>query len=142
MSESMDSKMNSTAEFSTQLLEAVTRGSLDEILLLLNKGADPNYRDPLDGSTCLHRLAEEGDLTAIELLLDRRADLNVETQNTSTSPLGIASLAGRTLVAKFLLARGARLTAYENSSGLIEKCRSSNLDEIATILELATSAGQ
>ena len=84
----------STAIVSTQLLECAAQGKAEEIRRLLGAGANPNFRDILDGSTGLHHAAASGHKIALQLLLDAGADPNTATQSTSATPLGIAASTG------------------------------------------------
>ncbi len=51
------------------LLYAVSRGHVDTVIFLLNKGADPNARDPHDASTVLHLACESAEYEIVKLLL-------------------------------------------------------------------------
>ena len=118
-----------------RLLDVVANGDLIEISQLLTAGADPNFPDVLNGSTCLHRLAATGHVPAIKLLLDNGANPNIVTQNTSSSPLGIAALAGQIETVDLLVSRGARLSALEKATGLVQECRDCGYVRIAQAIE-------
>ena len=126
--------MKSTAIESTELLEIVESGDISRIAALIEKGANPNFRDVLDGSTCLHRIAGTAEYAALEFLLKHGADPNILTQNTAASPLGIAASAGRLENVELLLKNDARLSTRELSTGLIEEIREYGFDEIVQLL--------
>ncbi len=130
--------MGSTAIISTKLLEIVGNGDVVEISRLIEAGANPNFPDVFDGSTCLHRVAAKGHVDAIELLLSKGANPNIATENTSASPLGVASLAGQVEVVELLIANGAKLSEHEIATGLLKECRDAGYSQIATIIESAS----
>lgn len=127
--------VESTAVVSTELLGIVGRGDIAEISGLLDAGANPNFQDVFDGSTCLHRIAAKGHLAVIELLLSKGADPNLVTQNTSASPLGVAALAGQEGVVDLLIANGAKLSQSEIATGLVQECRDCGHARIAEAIE-------
>jgi ankyrin repeat protein len=130
--------MDHTHNPSFELLETITTASLHEISRLLDAGANPNTRDVLDGSTCLHQLASTGRLDAIQLLLSRGADPNILTQNTTTSPLAVAALAGKETTVDLLIENGALLSQSELTSNLIEECQTLGYHKIANFLKSLT----
>ena len=105
------------------------------------RGADPNFRDVLNGSTCLHHLAAKGHVEAIGLLLSNGADPNLVTQNTSATPLGVAALVGRDETVNLLIANGARLSQPEVASDLLQECRDSGYGRIADVIESTATGG-
>ena len=127
--------MKAIAMINAQLLETVGKGDVEQMSELLDSGADVNFRDVMNGSTCLHQAAANGHVAALHLLLKAGADPNIVTQNTSTSPLGIASLAGHRNAVELLMSNGAQLSNDEVVTGLIDECRSLGHHEIAAILE-------
>jgi ankyrin repeat protein len=98
-----------------RLQEAVLRGQIDVVRLLLNSGADPNTRTT-QGSTLLHDAALKGHLEMAALLLDRGAKVNLPNAAGAT-PLHDAALGGSVPVAALLIARGADVNARDKESG-------------------------
>jgi ankyrin repeat protein len=129
--------MISTAVISNELLEAASKGTLSEIMRLIAAGANPDFRDVLDGGTSLHRTVGRGDLAATQFLLSCGANPNIPTVNTSTSPLGIAALAGNRELVYLLLAAKADLTSDEIATGLLMECRECGFADIANTIEAA-----
>lgn len=118
-----------------ELLAASSEGKLSEIDRLIALRANPNFRDVLHGGTCLHHAVGNGDLSATRRLLEHGADPNITTQNTSTSPLGIAALAGNEAMVELLLASDARISEDELVTGLLSECRELGFNDIADMIE-------
>ena len=66
------------------LLKAVRDEDLDIIRLLVEKGADVNYRGSL-GHSALHYAAEKSDPRFAQYLLERGADVDARTLGGTTS---------------------------------------------------------
>ena len=91
-------------------LHGAALGNMIElVVLLLQRGADPNGQDE-DGRTPLHHLhstrAKTDSVEVISLLLDAGAAID-GLDHTGTTPLCHAVRKGRAEAARFLLARGA-----------------------------------
>jgi len=83
----------------------------------VRRGGKLDVRAP-DGTTLLHRAAEDGLLSSIRYLISKKADLNARTTAGGT-PLMFAASNGKSKVIKELLAAGAdpRLTVlWDNNS--------------------------
>ena len=130
--------MNSTAVISNELLEVASSGSISDIERLIAAGANPNFRDVLDGGTCLHRTVGRGDLVATRVLLASGANPNIVTVNTSTSPLGVAALSGNRELVDLLLSAKASLSRDEIASGLLRECCDEGFADIANAIEAAS----
>lgn len=92
----------------TQLVpleDAAACGDLSTVRLLLNSGADPNYRDR-EGWSAIHWAAEEGHLDVVLLLLEHGANVNA-VSSYGTSPLHCAANGGHNNVVSELLQYGA-----------------------------------
>jgi beta-lactamase regulating signal transducer with metallopeptidase domain len=87
------------------LVEEAQRGNHEEILRLLDAGADINGIVHGDG-TALIAAAHRGQLDVVRLLLDRGADVNVGSQGDGT-PLINAAQKGHLQIVLLLLERGA-----------------------------------
>jgi len=120
-------------ELQSLLFAAAKRGALDEIRRLVDQGADVNSRDIMHGGTCLHKAAKNE--AATRLLLELGADPNIATQNTDTSPLGSAALAGRTIIVKLLIAHGAKLSQGEYDTDLLTEIRALGFKEITDLID-------
>ncbi|KAI9926349.1 hypothetical protein MW887_004113 [Aspergillus wentii] len=92
----------------TQLVpleEAATCGDLFTVQLLLNNGADPNYRDR-EGWSAIHWATEEGHWDVVLLLLKYGANVNA-VSSYGTSPLHCAANGGHDNIVSELLRLGA-----------------------------------
>jgi len=97
----------------TPLYAAVNRGNLELARVLINAGANLEYR--YYGSTPLHAATTKGDLPMIELLLDSGAHIEAEKEDGRRStPLMIASDESKLQVMKLLIKRGANLNYKSN----------------------------
>lgn len=90
--------------------DAVMRGNTDEVVALLEGGADVNAPQG-DGMTALHWAAELGDGAMTDLLLGAGADVAAVTRLGDYTPLHLASRVGALPVVKALLEAGADATA-------------------------------
>jgi hypothetical protein len=72
----------------TQLHYAAARGSIQDIALLLRRGANPNIRDA-DGNTPLHTAVSAGRTAAAAILLRGGAHVNARNR-AKQSPLDLA----------------------------------------------------
>ncbi|MCG3173233.1 MAG: hypothetical protein GMKNLPBB_01411 [Myxococcota bacterium] len=86
----------------------------ETVLLLLNRGADPNARLGFHASA-LHLAIPWGSMRVIEALIDKGADIHAQNAQGLT-PLHSAAGEGRLDVAKLLVARGADVRARANDS--------------------------
>lgn len=90
----------------TALIAAIGNNSLDEVKLLLARGADPNLADNA-GWTPLHFATWFGSTSVLlKELLDHGAGINARNDRGIT-PLYFASVAGHEAQVKLLLDRGA-----------------------------------
>ena len=92
------------------LHEAVTRGDLESVLKMLDRGGDIEAKDPGAGASPLHFAVMKGGMPIIDLLVRHGADVNSRTRN-GTTPLHTAVLYSRLEVAEFLAGKGADLNA-------------------------------
>ncbi|XP_026052238.1 histone-lysine N-methyltransferase EHMT1-like isoform X3 [Carassius auratus] len=98
----------------TAMIWATEYKHVDQVKLLLSKGADINIRDK-EGNICLHWAAFSGCLEIAEILLDAKCDLNVINIH-GDSPLHIASRESRLECVNLFLSRGADIN-FENKEG-------------------------
>jgi ankyrin repeat protein len=95
------------------LEEAAAVGSLDTVRLLLEAGADPNFRGR-DGWSALHWAAEESHFEVVQLLLEAGANVNA-VSSYGTAPLHCAANGGRVSIVNLLLQERAdplRITCH------------------------------
>lgn len=109
---------------SAELFAAAARGDVEAVTALLAGGADPNFRDVLSGMTALHEAAVNGFDGIASVLIRNGADVNSCNNDTFSSPLGVALLAGRHEMVRLLIENEADLSKEEVESGLVEEARS------------------
>ena len=96
----------------TALNLAAAHGDIDQVKLLLDKGANVNAKDS-DGATPLHAAARKGHLAIAELLVARGADVNAASNNGAT-PLHLAGAYGNMGLADWLAGKVADVNARDN----------------------------
>ncbi len=126
--------MSSDAATALDLFSAVSDGNLQEVDRLMRMGVDVNIRDPSDGSTCLFQAIAEHEISIARRLLDGGADPNIFTQNTMTSPLGCAAIAGNIEMVALLIASKARLSDDELATGLMGECERLGLHNVVEVI--------
>jgi len=95
--------------------EAVLRGDIETVRMLITAGADVDARG-VAGATPLDDAALKGHTEISRILLDHGA--RVDSRNAwGATPLHDADLGGHTSVAKLLIDRGADVNARESESG-------------------------
>lgn len=96
----------------TPLSCASIRGHYDIAELLVDEGADVNFRAETDdlGETPLHQAAVKGYTDIVELLLDNGAEIDAPGIG-GTTPLHMATVPGHLEVMEILLNRGAQVDA-------------------------------
>ncbi len=93
------------------LHEAAAAGDVDQVKLLLSKGADINAKDE-EGRTSLHSAAWCGRKEVAEMLIAKGANIN-ETDVSGQTPLHLAANFGTRFVPELLLAKGANVNARD-----------------------------
>jgi ankyrin repeat protein len=96
------------------LLEATSRGDVQEVERLLKAGSDPNSHNE-DGLTPLHQCAIDDNEALVRILLKYNADVNAKDTELWT-PLHAAACCGYIEIVKLLIHNGADLLAV-NSEG-------------------------
>jgi ankyrin repeat protein len=96
------------------LREAILRGRLDSVTMLLDLGADVNAAGP-EASTPLDDACLKGNPRMVDLLLSRGAKVNLRTPAGATA-LHEAALSGNPAVITLLLDRGAEIDARDRES--------------------------
>jgi ankyrin repeat protein len=95
---------NATADGQSALMAATLFGSPDEMRLLLDKGAKPNYADP-DSLTALWLAVPDSAKTA--LLLDHGADPNLLSKEHYSALVKLVNFPGTAPLFQLLVAKGA-----------------------------------
>ena len=91
---------------------AIRRNDSDSLVLLIEQGADVNYKSEIKISA-LHWAAGLGHTEMATILLDEGADINASDENGSTA-MHWTALFGRPQVAALLIERGADLARPNN----------------------------
>jgi ankyrin repeat protein len=99
---------------SSPLITAAFLGKIEAAKILINAGAELNYRNA-DGSTALHTAAAFGKTEAAKMLIDAGADLNLKNNQGSTA-LHTAAFFCRVEIVEILLEKGADKT-IKNKAG-------------------------
>jgi ankyrin repeat protein len=93
---------------------AVSEGDTEIVKLLLDKGADVNFKHPLGGGALITDAAMKGDTDIVSLLLAKGADINVMDPNLGHTPLTIAASLGHSKTVKLLLDHGVPVDQQTN----------------------------
>ncbi|XP_049819408.1 protein phosphatase 1 regulatory subunit 12A-like isoform X2 [Aethina tumida] len=97
-------------------LAACASGDKDEVLGLLQKGADIDTAN-VDGLTALHQACIDDNLDMVEFLVEHGADVN-RGDNEGWTPLHATSSCGFLYIAKYLVEKGANVAAVNNDGEL------------------------
>ncbi|XP_075065693.1 protein phosphatase 1 regulatory subunit 12A isoform X2 [Mixophyes fleayi] len=95
-------------------LAACSSGDSEEVLKLLDRGADINYAN-VDGLTALHQACIDDNLDMVKFLVENGASIN-QPDNEGWIPLHAASSCGYLDIAEYLISQGANVGAV-NSEG-------------------------
>ncbi|XP_050300623.1 protein phosphatase 1 regulatory subunit 12C isoform X6 [Anthonomus grandis grandis] len=97
-------------------LAACAAGDKEEVLKLLEKGADINTAN-VDGLTALHQACIDDNLDMVEFLVEQGADVN-RGDNEGWTPLHATAGCGLKYIAEFLIEKGANVAAVNNDGEL------------------------
>ncbi|XP_019767011.1 protein phosphatase 1 regulatory subunit 12A isoform X6 [Dendroctonus ponderosae] len=97
-------------------LAACAAGDKEEVLKLLEKGADINTAN-VDGLTALHQACIDDNLDMVEFLVEQGADVN-RGDNEGWTPLHATASCGFKYIAKYLIEKGADVAAVNNDGEL------------------------
>jgi len=101
---------------------AVTWDATDIAVLLIDRGADVNFKDPMSEEAVITMAAQRGNTEVVRALVAKGADVNVMDKYLDTTPMTIAAEFGHTETVKLLLDHGVpvdQLTA--NGSTALHK---------------------
>lgn len=98
------------------LLEATSRGDIQEVERLLQSGSDPDSHNE-DGLTPLHQCAIDNNEKLVRLLLLYNADVNAKDTELWT-PLHAAACCGYIEIVRLLIASGADLLAVNTEGNM------------------------
>ncbi|KAJ8667642.1 hypothetical protein QAD02_009305 [Eretmocerus hayati] len=119
-------------------LAACAAGDKDEVIRLLQKGADINTGN-VDGLTALHQACIDDDLDMVEFLVEQGADIN-RGDNEGWTPLHATASCGFISIAKYLIEQGCNLAAVNNDGELaLDIAESDEMEEM--LQEHITKAG-
>lgn len=85
----------------TPLTLAVTKGMKQVVNILMDNGADVNYRNSKDGNTSLHYAAMMNEVHIVHRLLSRTPILNIRNKNEQT-PMDVAATCAKTEIYQIL----------------------------------------
>ncbi|XP_066139655.1 protein phosphatase 1 regulatory subunit 12A isoform X4 [Euwallacea fornicatus] len=97
-------------------LAACAAGDKEEVLKLLEKGADINTAN-VDGLTALHQACIDDNLDMVEFLVEHGADVN-RGDNEGWTPLHATASCGLMYIAKYLIEKGGDVAAVNNDGEL------------------------
>lgn len=111
-----------------QLLIASSRNDLEKVKALIEKGADPNYRN-IHNETPVLAACEGSAMDVLQFLLTKGASLDVKS-SSDQHPIHMASAAGNEAMVKLLAQRGQNLSAqaYDGSTPLHVATRQGQAD--------------
>ncbi|XP_032913478.1 protein phosphatase 1 regulatory subunit 12A isoform X2 [Catharus ustulatus] len=95
-------------------LAACSSGDTEEVLRLLERGADINYAN-VDGLTALHQACIDDNVDMVKFLVENGANIN-QPDNEGWIPLHAAASCGYLDIAEYLISQGAHVGAV-NSEG-------------------------
>jgi ankyrin repeat protein len=98
----------------SNLRDAASKGDLNTVKQLLDKGVNPNSKDS-DGSTALEEAASKGHSEVVDFLIKKGAKVNGRNKDGATA-LMFAAWGGHTETVKLLLSKGANPNVTARSS--------------------------
>lgn len=96
----------------TALMDAASRGETDELIALLDEGADVNARDE-SGLTALMYAIKEGQKDSARALVERGADINAKGKYLGYSAIVLAAKRADVEIVEMLLSSKDKITSSE-----------------------------
>ncbi|KAK3704037.1 hypothetical protein QZH41_017967 [Actinostola sp. cb2023] len=116
------------------LLDAATRGDVDEVKAMLENGVDPNICND-DGLTALHQACIDGCEEIMDILLENGAHLDSIDRELWT-PLHAATACGNDDIVEYLLDQGANIVAINADGNMpIDLVDEDDNEELREILQ-------
>jgi len=102
-------------EYTRLLHQAAAAGDIEQVKLLISKGADVNERDSC-GKTPLHYACEKGHTEVAKMIISRGADVNAVSSERRMNPdwrkpLDYAAMGGYKQTVELLISKGADINA-------------------------------
>lgn len=117
---------------SRSLHQAVVNGDIDQVNLLISKGADVNVRNRMNW-TPLHTAIQNRRQAIVELLVTKGADINAK-DNRGQTPLHVAVNLGQKEVVELLIAKGADVNVMgsrgDNALSLAKKRQNTEIIDL------------
>eukprot|EP00731_Ephydatia_muelleri_P014322 Em0008g42a len=120
MEEKRKAILRQLEECNMQLIEAAAVGWMDEVVKLLDQGADVNATEGKE-KTALMVASYEGHAECVQLLLDRGAQANHQDEDGLTA-LMVASYGGHVECVNLLLDRGAQVNQQDKTLKYNHSC--------------------
>lgn len=122
------------------LIAAAGKNHLDVVRLLLERGANPNFRDPAGWTPLIHATYFGSSLELISLLVEKGANINHQNDRGVTA-LYLAAAAGHEAYVRHLLALGAdRSLATKSGYTPLRIAQINGLAQIVSLLEAQPTA--
>jgi len=120
------------------LFEAVNKGDIEQLKLLISTDTDVNIKDQRD-MTLLHLAASDGHTDIAALLINKGANVDARIDEYDMTPLHVAAVSGQAAVVELLLAEDADVNAHarRGKTSLEYAIRHGHLD----VFELLISNG-
>jgi len=115
-----------------QLHQAAANADIEQVRLLLSKGADVNAENG-EKKTPLHYAAKAGKMEVVQLLVEAGADVNAMGKN-DWPPLCIAAENNHIAVAEYLIAHGADVNPDNDWTPLQESPYSSSVEMVEVLI--------
>lgn len=96
----------SELDFERGIWSAALNDETKRLKTLLGKGCDPNALDS-SGYAAMHYACRNNNMESVKMLLENGADINQTTRSGGASPLHRAAYMGHSVLAKYLLSKGA-----------------------------------
>ncbi len=104
------------ADLNDQLIQAATDDNQEQVLLLIESGADINTTDE-NGATALAWAVQNGNPELVQILIQKSINLDTSEFNTGFTPLIRAIGNGYTEIAELLISAGADVELKDNYKG-------------------------